>query len=315
MKIGTRGSDLALAQANGVAERLRALGAEVTLEIIRTQGDDNTHLSFEKLEGKGFFTKEIEDALLAGHTDLAVHSLKDLPTESPQGLVIAAIPSREDVRDCLLVRREAFDPSRGLLQFKEDAVIGTSEVRRKAQLAALRPDARLLDLRGNVPTRVRKLREGAFDAIVLARAGLLRLQMDLSDLDVQVLDPEAFVPAPGQGALALQVRANDPTTHALVRQLHYPKDALCVEAERTLLARLDSGCHLPLGAHAVHFDGGLQLVAFLGGQQRRRAQVQGDTPEDVAEQAYFALTLSTRCKAKPCCSPAAPSIPKSCARL
>jgi len=169
LTIGTRGSDLALMQTGWVAGQLRRLGVDTRIEIIRTQGDDVQHLSFDKIEGKGFFTKEIEDALLDAKVDLAVHSLKDLPTDSPPGLAIAALPQREDPRDCLLIRRESYDQAGEKLPLLEGASIGTSAVRRKAQVAFLRPDLCSIDLRGNVPTRVERLREGRYDAILLAR--------------------------------------------------------------------------------------------------------------------------------------------------
>jgi hydroxymethylbilane synthase len=291
--IGTRGSDLALTQSRWVAGLLQARGIETRLELIKTQGDRVQHLALNKLEGKGFFTKEIEEALLAKRVDFAVHSLKDLPGEDTPGLTVAAIPEREDVRDCLVIRRDAHDPDGGVLPLKRGARVGTSAVRRKAQLVHLRPDLVPEDLRGNVPTRVRKLDEQPFDAIVLAQAGLSRLGLDLSAHVAVPLPPTVFVPAPGQGALALQCRKDDHRVASALHALHHAVDATCVAAERALLLRLNGGCHLPLGAHAVHEAGGLRLHVFHGdaddARRGRRLSVTGDSPAGVAEAAFEAL--------------------------
>jgi hydroxymethylbilane synthase len=263
-KLGTRGSELALVQARYVQGLLKAQGLAIELEIIRTQGDKEHVLSFTKMEGKGFFTKELEEALQSGQIDLAVHSFKDLPTEFPKGLRIAAIPTREDPRDCLLIRQEFYDAAAGILPVRAHARVGTSAVRRKAQLQALCEDLQTMDLRGNVPTRVQKLRDGDYDAIVVACAGLARLKLDVSDFVSHVLEPQDFVPAPAQGALAIQIRDNDTELFTALQSLHNSEAAHCVQAERELLARFDGGCHLPLGAHAL-FDGQqFVLYAFLG---------------------------------------------------
>ena len=203
IRIGTRGSDLALWQANFVKSELEKLGNEVTITIIKTQGDKIQHLSFDKLEGKGFFTKEIEEALLNGSVDLAVHSHKDLETSQPEGLQITAVSDRENPADILVMKPSAVDLTK---QFgiKEGATIGTSSARRKAMLKAMRPDLKIIDLRGNVPTRIEKLRTQEYDAIVLANAGVSRLKLDLNDWHVEVLKPEEFIPAPAQGVLGLQ---------------------------------------------------------------------------------------------------------------
>lgn len=289
--IGTRGSDLALTQSRWVAAQLKARGVESRLEIIRTKGDETTHLSFDKIEGKGFFTKEIEDALLAKTVDLAVHSLKDLPTENPPGLLVAAIPQREDPRDCLLVRRNAYVSENPVLPLQTGAQVGTSAVRRRAQLKALRPDLVVNDLRGNVPTRVRRLQEGRYDAIILAQAGLQRLGLDLTAFACLPLPPTQFVPAPGQGALALQVRADDAATRAVVEPLHDASIAECVLAERHLLERLEGGCHVPLGAHAFCDVSGIHFLAFWGEspESARRLKLTGDDAMALAEQAYKEL--------------------------
>ncbi len=189
--IGTRGSDLALWQARHVQSLLKEIGLDSELKIIKTQGDEIQHLSFDKLEGKGFFTKEIEDALLQGITDIAVHSHKDLPTEGPTELIIAAVSEREDPSELLLILKDNVDRKKKF-QLKKDAVVGTSSNRRKVQLLSFRPDVKIKDLRGNVPTRVAKLREGQYDAILIAAAGVERLELDLSDLHVERLDPNEF---------------------------------------------------------------------------------------------------------------------------
>ena len=291
--IGTRGSELALTQSRWVASQLQSRGVETRLEIIKTQGDRVQDLALNKLEGKGFFTKEIEDALLAKRVDFAVHSLKDLPGEDTPGLTVAAIPVREDVRDCLIIRREAHDADAGLLPVKRGARVGTSAVRRKAQLTHLRPDLRPQDLRGNVPTRLRKLDEQPFDAIVLAQAGLTRLGLDLSAHVAVPLPPTQFVPAPGQGALALQCRAGDVRVVEALRALHHAADAECVAAERTLLLRLNGGCHMPLGAHAVRDAVGLRLHVFHGDAEdatrTRRLSVTGASAPAVAAAAFEEL--------------------------
>jgi len=246
IRIGTRGSDLALWQAHFVKAKLENLGCEVQLQIIVTQGDRIQDLSFDKLEGKGFFTKEIEAALLNNDIDLAVHSHKDLETTQPEGLCIGAVSYREDPSELLLMRKIAQDPTQhwGL---KAGAVIGTSSARRKSIIKALRPDLQIEELRGNVPTRIDKLRAGHYDAILLANAGVSRLQLALDDLHTLVLDPTEFVPAPAQGVLGLQIRQNDVQTQAMVAQLNHPDVASQIAIERGVLQALQGGCQLPLG--------------------------------------------------------------------
>ena len=212
-RIGTRGSDLALWQAHTIQGKLKDLGVETVIEIIKTRGDRIDNIPFAELEGKNFFTKELEDAQLAGRVDLAVHSLKDLATEMPPGLTLTAMVGREDPRDVLLARPEAIDQARldagDVLPLKSGAKIGTSAARRQAQIRFLRDDLDIVDLRGNVPTRVNRLREGLYDGILLARAGLVRLELKLDDLFVKPLDADEFVPAPAQGMLGIQCREND----------------------------------------------------------------------------------------------------------
>jgi hydroxymethylbilane synthase len=250
IRIGTRGSDLALWQAHFVRRQLEEIGCEVSIQIIVTQGDRIQDLSFDKLEGKGFFTKEIEQALLNGEVDLAVHSHKDLETTQPSGLHIAAVSYREDASELLLMRREAFDASQAW-NLKANAVIGTSSARRKAQIIAQRPDLAIKELRGNVPTRIDKLRQGQYDAILLARAGVLRLELDLSDLETIVLDPTSFIPAPAQGVLGLQTRVDDVVTTEILQKLHHSDVATRIGLERSVLRQMDGGCQLPLGVYCV----------------------------------------------------------------
>jgi hydroxymethylbilane synthase len=259
IRIGSRGSDLALWQANHVKRQLEALGAEVSITIIKTQGDQIQHLSFDKLEGKGFFTKEIEQALLDETIDLAVHSHKDLETTPPSGLVIAAVSERENPADVLLIHPNAVDPNE-FWSLKQGAVVGTSSARRKSQLIGYRDDVEIKDLRGNVPTRLQKLVDGEYDAILLAKAGLDRLELDLKGMYQEVLDPEQFVPAPAQGVLALQIRENDSALFEFMQQLNHVDVQSQIALERTVLNRLQGGCQLPLGAYCP--EEGRLLVSF-----------------------------------------------------
>ena len=246
VRIGSRGSDLALWQANHVKRQLEDLGCTVDITIIKTQGDAIQHLSFDKLEGKGFFTKEIEQALLEETIDLAVHSHKDLETNPPAGLKIAAVSEREDPADLLLISRSAVQ-SGEVWNLKEGAVVGTSSSRRKSQVLRFRDDVTIKDLRGNVPTRIQKLREGHYDAILLAKAGVDRLQIDLSEFEVVRLDPTEFVPAPAQGVLALQIRENDAQTEEIVSKINHGDVHERIAVERKVLNLLQGGCQLPLG--------------------------------------------------------------------
>lgn len=246
--LGSRGSDLALWQAHHVQAQLENLGCEVEIKIIKTQGDMIQHLSFDKMEGKGFFTKEIEAALLDKSIDLAVHSHKDLETNPPAGLVIAAVSDREDPADLLLVNTFAVDPDQ-VWGLKRGATVGTSSARRKSLVIGFRPDAKLTDLRGNVPTRIQKLRDGNYDAILLAKAGVARLEIDLSEFHVVTMDPTQFVPAPAQGVLGLQVREEDSEIIQLLEALDNKTIRAHISIERTVLNRLDGGCQLPLGVY------------------------------------------------------------------
>lgn len=246
--IGSRGSDLALWQANHIKRQLEELGAEASITIIKTQGDAIQHLSFDKMEGKGFFTKELETALLDKSIDLAVHSHKDLETNFPAGLTIAAVSERENPSDLLLINKNAVD-SQQKWNLKSNAVVGTSSARRKSQLVTYRPDAEIKDLRGNVPTRIQKLADGGYDAILLAKAGIDRLKINLDDYHVEVLDPKEFVPAPAQGVLGLQIREDDSELSAVLSKLNHSDVQRRISVERKVLNLLQGGCQLPLGVY------------------------------------------------------------------
>jgi len=247
--IGSRGSQLALWQARWVQGRLAALGMESRIEIIKTTGDRVTSVPLSSVGGKGLFTKEIEEALLARQVDLAVHSLKDLPTAIPAGLQITAIPEREDPRDAIVGRR--------LAELSEGAKVGTSSLRRSAQLRRMRPDLQVESVRGNVDTRLRKLDEGQYAAIVLATAGLNRL--GLSSRIAEALEPEVMCPAVGQGALAVETRLGENACHAL----DHAATRAAVTAERAVLSALGGGCLTPIGAHARVDGERLRIMAIV----------------------------------------------------
>ena len=266
--IGSRGSQLALWQARHIAGCLEKLGVETRLEIIKTTGDKITDVPLAQVGGKGLFTKEIEDALLAGTIDLAVHSLKDMPTGLPAGLTLAAIPEREDPRDALI--------GRPLAELGAGSRIGTSSLRRAAQLHALGRGLVTENLRGNVDTRLRKLDEGHYDAIVLAAAGLRRLGW--AERIRELIDVEVMCPAAGQGALAIETREDGGAGHEIARKLDDGATHAAVTAERSLLATLEGGCQVPIGAHAK-FDGGvlhlMAVVASPDGARLMRDQASG----------------------------------------
>ncbi len=248
LRIGTRGSELALWQARYVQSSLQELGVHTELVILKTKGDKIQDLSFDKIEGKGFFTKELEDALLQGQIDMAVHSMKDLPTESPEGLVITAVSYRENPADWLLMPRDkAASPH--LSELPQGALVGTSSSRRKAQMLHFRPDVELKDIRGNVPTRLQKLRNGEYDAILLAAAGLSRLDLDLSDMHVVRFNVREFVPAPAQGVLAYQTRRSDTAVRRILQRIHQSEVAAVTNIERKVLQLMQGGCHMPLGVY------------------------------------------------------------------
>jgi len=294
VKIGTRGSELALWQANYTKQQLESLGIASELLIIKTQGDRVQHLSFDKLEGKGFFTKEIEDALLRGTIDLAVHSMKDLPTASPEGLVITAVSYRENPADWILIRPEALAEDQ-LLKLKKDAVVGTSSARRKAQLLDFRNDIQLKDSRGNVPTRLKKLQAGDFDAIVMAAAGMSRLELDLSAFYVLKLNPKEFVPAPAQGVLAFQTSVDDLATRRILKNIHQPEVSAVTNVERKVLKLLEGGCQMPLGVYCERDEmGNFHLWAAKAETWEspvRRIQLSSNTSHHLAEKVVEKLKI------------------------
>ena len=271
LKLGTRGSLLALAQSKLTASALEAIGVdEVSLEVIRTVGDEHIDRPLHEIGGKGLFTRELDEALLSERVDLAVHSLKDLPTLLPEGLCIAATPSRVDPRD-VLVGPEGIATT--LDSLKEGAVVGTSSLRRVAMLGAFRQDVTPRTIRGNVDTRLRKLDDGQFDAIILAGAGLTRL--GLARRVSEWLERTAWLPAPGQGALAIMTRTDDAHTRQLVEALNDPDSFTAVTAERTLLEALGGGCQVPIGALGIPYDEGLRLWGLVASLDGRRV-VRGD---------------------------------------
>jgi hydroxymethylbilane synthase len=277
ISIGTRSSPLALYQAGHIKERLERLGPglEVRLVKIKTTGDKITDVPLARVGGKGLFVKEIEEALLDGRIDLAVHSMKDVPAVLPPGLHLSVIPEREDPRDALI--------GRGGVRFADlpvGSVVGTSSLRRQAQLRSRRPDLKIEPLRGNLDTRLRKLENGTFAAIVLAAAGLKRL--GLTEKVTEYLEPEVSLPAIGQGALGLECRREDERINALLSPLDHPDTHACVKAERALLARLEGGCQVPIAGHA-RLDGDRMtlegLVASVAGDRVVREGLSGPVPE------------------------------------
>jgi hydroxymethylbilane synthase len=251
VKIGTRGSQLALWQAKWIKARLegRHKGISVTLVKIKTTGDKILDVPLSKVGGKGLFVKEIEEGLLRGEIDLAVHSMKDLPTDLPEGLHIVAITEREDPRDALITKIK--NSKLKIQNFKDlphGANVGTSSLRRQCQLKALRPDLNIINLRGNLDTRIRKLEEGKFDAIIVASAGVKRL--GLGNKITEYLQPEISLPAIGQGALGIESRKDDTYMGGLVNFLNHEETSICVRAERAFLKRLEGGCQVPIAAYA-----------------------------------------------------------------
>ena len=278
--IGTRGSKLALWQADYIEQRLREEypGLSVTQKRVTTKGDRILDVPLAKIGGKGLFTKELEEEMLSGGIDLAVHSLKDMPAKVPDGLVIAAVTKRLDPGDALVSNRfSSFE------ELPKGARVGTSSLRRRAQLLCARPDLEMLDLRGNVNTRLRKLDEGEYDAIVLAVAGLKRL--GFADRIRQVLPREMVLPAVGQGALAIETREDDRETRDMLAFLRDDDTICCTEAERSFLARVEGGCQVPVGVYATAEGDGLKVeavIASLDGQRFYRGDVNG-TRRDAAK--------------------------------
>ena len=279
IRIATRKSPLAMWQAEHVADALRRLHDGLVVEIIgmTTRGDQMLDAPLAKVGGKGLFVKELEVGMLAGEADIAVHSMKDVPVEFPEGLHLAAILEREDPLDAFVSNRYA-----SLAELPLGSRVGTSSLRRQCQLAARRPDLQIAPLRGNVNTRLRKLDEGEFDAIILAAAGLIRL--GFSERIRARIDTDDSLPAIGQGAIGIECRSDDERVHRLIAPLHHPATAERVIAERAMNARLHGGCQVPIAGHAVHRDGQLHLRGLVGmpdGSRVMRAERSG--PVDDAE--------------------------------
>jgi hydroxymethylbilane synthase len=274
--VGTRGSKLATAQAEFLAAHLRAKGFEVEWKLFTTSGDRWLEGPLDQRGGTGFFTKELEDALVQGHVDVLIHSLKDVAIERPAGIVTACIPEREDPGDWMVMRKD----------FPGDGVVGTSSVRRERMLRAAHPDWRFTWIRGNVPTRVERVRDGRLrdeplHATLLAASGLKRLALDLSDLDVRPLAPDELLPAPGQGALLAETRPDRADVIEAFADLHCKATARCVALERGVLKGLGGGCQMPLGALAtVAPDGTVLLRAVHAAADGiRRAEASGNDAE------------------------------------
>jgi len=280
LRIGSRGSQLALWQANHVAGLLREHGHTVEIEIIKTTGDKITDVALAKVGTKGMFTKEIEEALAEKRVDLAVHSLKDVPTELAPEFELAAIMKREDPRDAFIsVKYSALD------DLPRGARVGTSSLRRQCQLKAVRPDLEIFPLRGNVDTRLRKLESGEYDAIILAAAGVHRLGLDQHVRSR--ISADVMCPAVGQGALAIESRRDDAPTRALLGFLNDAATRTAIECERALLGALGGGCQVPIGAYAEQHGGRLKLRAMVGcpdGSQVLREAAQGDNAEQLGRE-------------------------------
>lgn len=296
LRVGTRRSALARVQAGEVARRLKAAGHEPEIVALSTEGDRQADRKFAEIGAFGVFVRDIEARLLAGNVDLAVHSYKDLPSAGPAGLEIAAVPERRDPADVLLVRADAV-ANDGTIPVREGARIGTSSARRRALLLDLRPDLVVSPLRGNVPTRVRALAAGRFDAIVLAGAGLDRLLASGEDLPLDEgivrtrLDPSVFVPAPAQGAIAVQVRGDNDAVRQAVAALNDPATGQALRAERAALAKADAGCELAFGAWCRVGDDGVLTLALAMEREDAllHAEASDPDPETVAEVAWQAL--------------------------
>lgn len=300
VRVGTRGSSLARIQTGGIVRQLVSLGLEAEEVIIETLGDRDRESRFAEFGGAGVFVREIEEALLDGRIDAAVHSYKDLPSGGPEQLVVAAVPERLDPADHLLVRADALAADRGRLPLPEGARVGTSSARRRALLLHERDDLQVDPLRGNVDTRIRKLVEGRYEAIVLAGAGLQRLRQGdaLADLRQQGVEevrlaPEWFVPAPAQGALAIQTRRDDTGLQDVLRPLQVDAAARSLIGERRLLARVEGNCDLPFGAWCCREADAFSLSFALGDDERLVVgQLRGDEPRLLADRAWDQLRES-----------------------
>lgn len=289
IRIATRKSMLALTQSTWIKEQIEARHPDLAVELVKivTKGDKITDVPLAQVGGKGLFVKEIEESMLRGEADLAVHSMKDVPAELPEGLFLGVVPKRENPRDAFISHQ-----CTTLAELKQGARVGTSSLRRRAQLAHLRPDLEIVDLRGNVETRLRKLDEGQFDAVILATAGLNRL--GLGGRITSYFSPEEMLPAVAQGALGLELRKNDPEVYARISFLHHEETAVAVEAERAFLKRLEGGCQVPLGAFAELNGGELTvtgLIASVDGSEVLRRSLTGTRGEAATLGVRLAETL------------------------
>jgi hydroxymethylbilane synthase len=279
LRLGTRKSVLALSQSNWVKKEIEIHWPDVNVDLVKftTKGDKILDVPLSKVGGKGLFVKEIEDALLRKDADIAVHSLKDVPAELPEGLEVTIFPDREDPRDALISRAGL-----RLEELPEGARVGTSSLRRIAQLKNARPDLEVAPLRGNIDTRLRKLDEGQYDAIILAAAGLRRL--GLEQRIIQLLEPEVMLPAVGQGALGIEFRSMDTEVKRILASIHHEETSICVRAERAFLFRLEGGCQVPMGAFAQLKGETIELEGMVGNEGgtdiiRIKKQGTADQPE------------------------------------
>ncbi len=296
--IGTRASKLALWQAEWVKAELERMKPGLTVELnkIKTTGDKILDVPLAKVGGKGLFVKEIEEALLAGEADLAVHSMKDVPTEFPEGLHLAVICKREDPRDAFIARIENGGFAiKDFASLPQSAAVGTSSLRRSCQLLNIRPDIRIVQLRGNLDTRIRKLDEGQFDAIILAAAGVKRLGW--AARITEVLSPAVSLPAIGQGAIGIECRRGDEFINKLIAPLDHRETSICVRAERACLKRLEGGCQVPIAAHAQLDGSRLSLKGLVGsvaGDRLITSGIEGRTEEAEALGKRLAEDLLSR---------------------
>jgi hydroxymethylbilane synthase len=305
--IGSRGSRLALWQANWTKDRIEAAGRAVRIEVIRTSGDRFGDRPLPLLGGQGLFVKEIEESLLAGAVDIAVHSLKDLPTTQPAGLLVSCVPERADARDLLLARG-----ARTLRALPTGSIVGTGSPRRACQILAVRPDLAVRDLRGNVETRVGKWEQGAYDAIILAAAGVARLGLEVNAVPLGI---DQMIPAVGQGALAIETRADDGDARAVLAGLHHPPTAAAVAAERAFLRGLGGGCRAPIAAYAEEAAGGAIRLRGLAADPAGRRQVRGERsgPPGAAEEIGLALAQELLGRGAADLLPRAPTAPEDAA--
>lgn len=273
IRIGTRGSKLALWQADWVAQQLMLIDNSINIRIckIKTTGDKILDVPLSKVGGKGLFVKEIEEAILRNDVDIAVHSMKDVPSELPQGLHLPVVCKREDVRDAFVFKIDKDTQSplyKNYLQLPHGACVGTSSLRRACQLLNIRHDIVIKPLRGNLDTRLKKLQDGLYDAVLLASAGLIRLGW--TDRINQLLTNEEMIPAVGQGAIGIECRVDDKFINDLISKLNHKETSLCVRSERAFLKRLEGGCQVPIGANAVVHNDNIEIIGFIGSVDGKR---------------------------------------------